>query len=167
MSLLGSTEVKRTLAEVVADRKKQMSPGGRFVEAYQKDGLDAAVDFDVTITDSLTSTRRKPRYPTRNMFKIVNLSKEDRRFYYHESTARPDDPEVPHGNERRELANHFHQSPIPELLTTTAWVQLPDGLWEDPTAFEAFINYRLVIRLGTAENYTILCGETGLLGMPG
>lgn len=166
MSLSGTTEVKRTLAEVVADRKKQMSPGARFVEAYQKDGLDAAVDFDVTITDSLTSTRRKPRYPTRNMFKIVNLSAEGRRFYYHESTARPEDPEVLHGKERRELANHFHMSPIPELLTTTAWVQLPEGLWEDPTAFEAFINYRLVIRLGTAENYTILCGEHGLLNMP-
>ncbi|HEX8095876.1 family 3 encapsulin nanocompartment shell protein [Jatrophihabitans sp.] len=167
MAIPGPSEVKRTLADVVADRKTQMSPGGRFVEAYQKDGLDAAVEFDVTITDSVSSHRRKPRYPTRNMFKIVNLSAEDRRFYYHETTARPDDPEVPHGRERRELANHFHMSPVPELLTTTAWVQLPDGLWEDPVAFEAFINSRLVLRLSTAENYTILCGETGLLGMPG
>jgi hypothetical protein len=167
MAIPGPSEVKRTLAEVVAERKTQMSPGGRFVEAYQKDGRDAAVDFDVTITDSVSSHRRKPRYPTRNMFKIVNLSAEDRRFYYHETTAQPDDPEVPHGRERRELANHFHVSPVPELLTTRAWVQLPDGIWEDPVAFEAFINSRLVLRLSTAENYTILCGETGLLGLPG
>ena len=167
MAIPGSSEIKRTLAEVVAERKTQMSPGRRFVEAYEKDGLNAAVDFDVTITDSVSSHRRKPRYPTRNMFKIVNLSTEDRRFYYHESTARPDEAEVPHGRERRELANHFHMSPVPELLTTKAWVQLPEGLWEDPVAFEAFINSRLVLRLSTAENYTILCGETGLLGMPG
>jgi hypothetical protein len=166
MAIPGPGEVKRTLAEVVDERKQHMSPGRRFVEAYQKDGLNAAVDFDVTITDSVSSHRRKPRYPTRNMFKIVNLSTEDRRFYYHESTARPDEAEVPHGRERRELANHFHKSPVPELLTTRAWVQLPDGLWEDPVAFEAFINSRLVLRLSTAENYTILCGETGLLGMP-
>jgi hypothetical protein len=167
MAIPGSTEVKRTLAEVVAERKQQMSPGRRFVEAYQKDGLDAAVDFDVTITDSVSGHRRKPRYPTRNMFKIVNLSTDDRRMYYHETTARPDEAEVPHGRERRELANHFHASPVPELLTTRAWVQLPDGISKDPAAFEAFINSRLVLRLSTAENYTILCGETGLLGMPG
>jgi hypothetical protein len=167
MAIPGPSEVKRTLAEVVAERKTQMSPGRRFAEAYQKDGLDAAVDFDVTITDSVSGHRRKPRYPTRNMLKVVNLSTDDRRLYYHETTARPDEAEVPHGRQRRELANHFHVSPVPELLTTRAWVQLPEGIWEDPVAFENFINSRLVLRLSTAENYTILCGETGLLGMPG
>jgi hypothetical protein len=167
MAIPGPSEVKRTLAEVVAERKTQLSPGGRFVEAYQRDGLQAAVEFDVTITDSVSSHRRKPRYPTRNMFKIVNLSTDERRLYYHESTARPEEAEVPHGRQRRELANHFHVSPVPELLTTQAWVQLPDGIWQDPVAFEAFLNSRLVLRLSTAENHTILCGETGLLGMPG
>jgi hypothetical protein len=167
MAIPGPSEIKRTLAEVVAERKQQMSPGGRFVEAYQQDGLDAAVDFDVTITDSVSGHRRKPRYPTRNMLKIVNLSQEQRKLYYHETTARPDEAEVPYGRERRELANHFHVSPVPELLTTRAWVQLPEGISEDPVAFEAFINSRLVLRLSTAENHTILCGETGLLGLPG
>jgi len=158
--------ITRTMAEVVASRENEMLPGRRFVEAWRSDGLDAAVAYDVTITDSLTSSRRKPRYPVRNMLKVVDLSRDPRQFYWHETPRQPGDPEVAHGQSRPELANHTHKSPIPELLTTTAWVQVPPGLWEDPETFESFINYRLIVRLGTAENYTILCGEHGLLAMP-
>ena len=42
--------VKPTMAEVVAQRRTEMSPGRRFFEAVAADGLAAAVDFDVTIT---------------------------------------------------------------------------------------------------------------------
>lgn len=158
--------VKRTIAEVVAERKTQMSPGAAFVEAFAKDGFDTSVDYDVTITDSLTSSRRKPRYPSRNMLKVVDLSRDPQDYYWHESPPRPDDPAVDGADLRREAANHFHRSPIPPLLTTTAWVQVPDTLWEDPVSFAQFIDYRLVVRLATAENHTILRGEGGLLTMP-
>ena len=159
--------MKATMAEVAAQRRTEMSPGRRFAEAYAADGPDAAVDFDVTITDSLTSSRRKPRYPARNMFKVVDLSREPRPFYWHESPPRPGDAPVDGADTRRELASRFHRSPVPELLPTTAWVQVPDGLADDPETFASFIDYRLVVRLGTAENVTILCGETGLLAYPG
>ncbi len=158
--------VKRTMAEVVAERKKQMSPGRMFVEACLAHGTDARVDYDVTITDSLTSSRRKPRYPSRNMLKVVDLSKEPVTHYWHESPPRPEDAPVAGADVRREAANRFHRSPVPELLPTTAWVQVPPGLWEDPDAFESFINYRLIVRLATAENHTIIRGEGGLLNMP-
>ena len=159
--------VKRTMAEVVAARKTEMSPGRRFLEAVATDGLDAAVDFDVTITDSLTSSRRKPRYPARNMLRVVDLSRDPRRFYWHESPPAAGDTPVELAELRRELASRFHKSPIPELLPTTAWVQVPAGLWEDAATFESFINYRLIVRLGTAENHTIIRGEGGLLSIPG
>jgi len=162
-----ATEVKRTMADVVAVRKQEMSPGRIFAEACRADGLDASVEFDVTITDSLTSSRRKPRYPSRNMFKVIDLSRDPRRYYWHESPPRPDDPAVTHADLRREVAHRFHKSPVPELLPTTAWVQVPAGLWEDTETFESFINYRLIIRLGTAENHTIIRGEGGLLNIPG
>ncbi|HET6210337.1 MAG TPA: family 3 encapsulin nanocompartment shell protein [Jatrophihabitans sp.] len=158
--------IKRTIAEVVADRKNQLSPGRQFLQAVLADGEQARVDFDVTITDSLTSSRRKPRYPTRNMLKVVDLSRDPRKYYWHETPRQPDDPAIADGELRPELGNHFHSSPIPELLTTTAWVQVPPGLGEDPEAFESFINYRLIVRLGTAENHTILCGPEGLLNLP-
>lgn len=159
--------VKRTIAEVVAERKKEMSPGRMFVEACLADGQDACVEYDVTITDSLTSSRRKPRYPARNMLKVVDLSRDPRQFYWHESAPLPGDPKVDGADTRREAANRFHKSPVPELYPTTAWVQVPPALWEDPETFESFINYRLIVRLATAENHTILLGPGGLLNIPG
>ena len=120
--------MRETMAEVVAERKTQMLPGRMFAEAYAADGFRARVEYDVTITDSLTSSRRKRRYPARNMMKIVDLSRNPQRFYWHESPPEPGDPDVTEGGMRRELAHRFHRSPVPELLATTAWVQVPDGL---------------------------------------
>jgi hypothetical protein len=156
--------VKRTIAEVVAERKTQMSPGRAFVEATIADGTAAAVEFPVTITDSLTSSRRKPRYPCRNMLKVVDLSKEPRTVYWHETLSAAG---IEGADLRPELASDYHRVPVPELLPTTAWVRVPDRLWEDPDAYESFINYRLIVRLATAENHTILCGPDGLLAHPG
>jgi hypothetical protein len=158
--------MKQTIAEVVAARRNEMSPGRMFVEACAVKGAEACVEYDVTITDSLTSSRRKPRHPARNMFKVVDLSKDPRAYYWHESPPIPGDPRVNGAEIRREAANRFHRSPIPELLPTTAWVQVPPDLWEDAETFESFINYRLIVRLATAENVTILRGEGGLLSMP-
>jgi hypothetical protein len=159
--------MKETLAEVVAERKAQMSPGRMFAQAYAADGLGASVEYDTTITDSLTSSRRKRRYPARNMMKIVDLSRNPQQFYWHESPPEPGDPDVTEGGMRNELAHRFHRSPVPELLATTAWVQVPDGLADDAEAFELFFNYRLVARLSTAENHTIIRGEAGLLNLEG
>jgi hypothetical protein len=161
-----AADVKRTMAEVVAQREREMSPGRRLVEAYAADGPEACVEFDVTITDGLTSMRRKPRYPARTMLKVVDLSRDPRTRYWHESPPRPDDPKVDGADLRREAASRFHASPVPELLPTTAWVQVPPGLPDDPEAFRSFVDYRLVVRLGTAENDTIIRGEGGLLAMP-
>jgi hypothetical protein len=159
--------VKQTMAEVVAARKNQNLPGRSFAAACAALGLEACVEYDVTITESITSSRRKPRYPARAMFKVVDLSKDPRQFYWHESPAQPDDPLVDYAAVRPEVANRTHRSPVPELDTTTAWVQVPSGLWEDTETFESFINYRLVTRLATAENHTIIRGPNGLLNTPG
>lgn len=158
--------IKATMAEVVAERKQEMSPGRRFAEACVAGGLGASVEFDVTITDTLTSSRRKPRYPARNMLKVIDLSREPRKSYWHESPPHQGDQRVEGSDTRREAANRFRVSPVPDLLPTTAWVQVPQGLWEDTETFESFINYRLIVRLATAENNTIICGSTGLLGLP-
>jgi hypothetical protein len=144
-----------------------MTPGQMFAHAFAASGLSTCVDYDVTITDSLTSSRRKPRYPARNMLKVVDLSRDPRRYYWHESPPRPGDPEVQDAGSRREAANQFLKSPVPELLPTTAWVQVPPELWEDAETFASFIDYRLIVRLATAENQTIIRGQGGLVNMPG
>ncbi len=154
-------------SSTVITEPAQVSAGRQFVEAYQRDGRDARVELDYTITASLGSTRRKPRRPTRYLLKnVVYLNQQPRQAYWHETAGQPEDPAVLHGEERKELANHFHCAPIPQLLTTTAWVQLPPGLAEDPVAFESFVNARLIMRLGTAENHTLLTEEGGLLTLP-
>lgn len=158
--------ITRTMADVVAEQKKSLSPGRIFVEACADQGLDGCVEFDVTITGALPRLRRKPRYPARDMFKIVDLSRDPRKYYWHETPPGPDDPKVNEAELRREAASHFHKSPVPELYSTTAWVQVPPDLWDDPATFESFINYRLIVRLGTAENHTIIRGTGGLLTMP-
>jgi hypothetical protein len=159
--------VKATMAEVVAGRKQEVLPGRRFVQEVAEAGVNACVEYDVTITDSLTSSRRKPRYPARNMLKVVDLSKDPRKYYWHETRPEPDAAKVNEADLRPEAANRFGRSPVPPLRTTTAWVQVPPGLWEDEETFESFINYRLIVRLATAENNTIIRGEGGLLELPG
>lgn len=148
-------------------RTTDVSPGRGFVEAFAAKGFEAEVSYDVTITDSLTSSRRKPRHPARNMLTVVDLSRDPRQFYWHESPPRPGDAPIDGAQVRPELASRFHRSPIPSLLPTTAWVQVPQDLWDDPESFESFINYRLVVRLCTAENHTIIRGRGGLLNAPG
>src|SRR5690348_7535241 len=101
------------LTETLPGAPQRPSPGRLFFQAYQRDGLDARVDIDYTITESVSSTRRKPRRPTRYLFRnLVDLSAQPRRAYWHETTATPDEPAVLHGDQRRELANHFHATPI-------------------------------------------------------
>jgi len=159
--------VKPTIADVVAARTGEPSPGRLFTQAFAEDGFSTSVDYPVTITDSLVSSRRKPRYPARNMFKITDLSSEPRRCYWYETPRLPDDPQAPGGDLRRELTHRFGTAPVPDLLPTTTWVQVPAGLWEDPQAFASFIDYRLVMRLSAAENHAIIRGEGGLLNIPG
>lgn len=159
--------MKPTIADVVASRTLEQSPGQVFTGAFAEDGFTTCVEYPVTVTDSLVSSRRKPRYPARNMFKITDLSREPRRCYWYETPRLPDDPQAPGGDLRRELTHRFGAAPVPDLLPTTTWVQVPPGLWEDPEAFASFIDYRLVMRLSAAENHAIIRGEGGLLNMPG
>jgi hypothetical protein len=159
-------DIKATMTEVVADPEKEMSPGRRFAEACATTELDTCVEYDVTITASVGSSRRKRR-PVRHMLKTVDLSKDSRQYFWHESLPEPGDAKANDAELRREAASRFHKSPVPELYPTTAWVQVPPRLWDDPKTFESFINYRLIIRLATAENYTILRRKGGLLNTPG
>ena len=52
------------------------------------------------------------------------------------------------------------------LHPVRAWVRIPDGLADDPEAFAEFIDYRLLVRLATAENQALTIGEHGILHHP-
>lgn len=154
-------------AEGVKGTKKESLPARMFVEACLAAGTNACVEYDVTLTDSFTTSRRKPRVPVRNMLKVVDLSRNPRKYYWHETRPQPGEGDVVGAEVRPELANRFGKSPVPELNPTTAWVQVPPDLWEDEETFESFISHRLIFRLSTAENHTIIRGHGGLLELPG
>ena len=108
--------MKPTIADVLAARTREPSPGRVFTDAFAAEGFSACAEYQVTITDSLVSSRRKPRYPARNMFKITDLSRELRRCYWYETPRLPEDPEIPGGDLRRELTHRFGMAPVPDLL---------------------------------------------------
>ncbi len=49
----------------------------------------------------------------------------------------------------------------------SAWVQIPPELLHDPDGLAVFIDYRLLVRLATAENQALTLGPHGLLNLPG
>ena len=53
------------------------------------------------------------------------------------------------------------------LRTIRASVPVPAEILADPAALAAFVDFRLLVRLGTAENDVLLNGEGGLLRIPG
>jgi hypothetical protein len=72
---------------------------------------------------------------------------------------------------RPEAGFEFHVDQV-ALRPTTAWVQVPPALLDDPDALAAFIDYRLLVRLATAENQALTIGRggdrvRGLLETPG
>lgn len=139
----------------------ERSPGKVFADACHTGGTSTSVEFDYTISDALLGSRAKPRVPVRTLFKTVDVSRHPPTHYWHESQL-----ETAAGP-RPEAARRFHASPVPALLPTTAWVQVPPALLDDPDTLATFINYRLIVRLCTAENEALVVGPGGLLHQPG
>lgn len=144
------------------------SPGRAFAEATASSGTNTCLELDYSITDSLLSSRRKPRIPVRNLFKVVNLGEQTLKYYWYESPPQAGAAAgVTEVDLRPEAGNSFHKQSIPELYPTTAWVQVPLELLSDLPALESFLNLRLIIRLATAENQALMLGKGGLYNIAG
>lgn len=140
------------------------SPGRVFAEACATQGSRAAVQFDYTISDALLGSRRKPRIPVRSLFTIVNLTTLAVHYYWHEAALGGGVADrIAGAAVRPEMARRFGATPIPRLLSTTAWVQVPSQLMEDEASLASFIDLRLLVRLATAENAALVTGQQGLL----
>ena len=116
--------------------------GEQFADAWFRDGDAAAVTFGFTITDAFQPTKERPRVTVRNLFRKLPAAGQD------EATFRS-------GVGRAQV------HPI------RAWVQIPPGLAGDRAALAAFIDFRLLVRLATAENQALTIGPHGLLRHPG
>ncbi|MFC5742922.1 family 3 encapsulin nanocompartment shell protein [Dyella tabacisoli] len=145
------------------------TPGQAFASAYAKAGTSARVDFPVTITDSFPGFRRRPRIAMRALFKIVKAEGPEATYFFEtrpaEAAKRVRDEAL-----RLEAGFDFQCGKVP-LQPTRAWVQIPEALLADPVALATFIDFRLLVRLGTAENQSLALGKggdhmRGLLEMP-
>ncbi|MBO4209876.1 family 3 encapsulin nanocompartment shell protein, partial [Micromonospora echinofusca] len=142
-----------------------LSPGQLFARAYAADPAAAEVRFDYTVTDAFQPTKERPRVTVRNLFRKRPVGLEPVRFW---CEARPDAEEAKAVHEsdlRREAAFRFGMAAA-QVHPIRAWVQLPEELADDPEALAVFIDYRLLVRLATAENQALTIGEGGLLRHP-
>jgi hypothetical protein len=150
------------------------TPGQQFAAAYRAHGTQARVDFDTTITDQFPGFKRRPRLAMRALFKVVTTGQSEVKYWF-EAHPAAGTRTVRDEGLRPESGFEFRHETV-ALEPTTAWVQVPVPLLEDPAGLATFIDFRLLQRLGTAENQTMALGKArdrggdrvrGLLEMPG
>jgi hypothetical protein len=141
------------------------SPGQVFAAAFARGGSDTRVEFPTTITEQFPGFKRRPRIAMRSLFKVVRTEGSDAKYWFEtrpaEGARRVRDEAL-----RPEAAFEFHFDNV-SLRPTTAWVQVPEAMLADPAALASFIDFRLLVRLGTAENQALALGPGGLLEIAG
>jgi hypothetical protein len=140
------------------------SPGQLFAAAFAEHGKAARIELPITITEQFPGFARRPRIAMRSLFKVVRTSEPAGRYWYEmrpASAAGVRDEQL-----RSEAGFEFHVGHAP-LTPITAWVQIPGALLDDRAALASFLDFRLLVRLGTAENQALTLGPGGLLAAPG
>lgn len=148
-----------------------LSPGKAFAQACATQGSKASVDFNTTITEHFPGFRRRPRIALRGLFKTEKAPASKVKYWYETRPSAPPSVPVEDMGLRPEAAFEFH-SELAALKPTTAWIQVPPALLDDPETLATFIDFRLLVRLCTAENQALARGKggdrvRGLLETPG
>ncbi|WP_214325669.1 family 3 encapsulin nanocompartment shell protein [Nonomuraea sediminis] len=140
----------------------KQSPGQLFAQAYAGDPENAQVSFDYTITEAHEPTKDRPRLTVRNLLRVVPVEGDGARFWTESPPSEEERQAVRDSGVRREAAFRFGMAEA-KVQPIRAWVQIPDGLAASPDALATFLDYRLLVRLATAENLAL---TTALLGHP-
>jgi len=141
------------------------SPGQAFYKAYVEDPTGARVRFDYTITEAFMPTKERPRVTVRNLLRVRPVGADVTRFWQENQPPRAETAGVTESQLRQE-ATFVAGMASAGLHPVRAWVRIPDGLADDPDAFAEYIDYRLLVRLATAENQALTLGEHGILHHP-
>jgi len=142
-----------------------ISPGQAFHQAYAEDPTGARVGFDYTITEAFLPTETRPRVTVRNLLPVRPATAETTRFWQENRPPRSAAEGVTEARLRQEATFTAGMAQA-GLRPVRAWVRIPDGLADDPAAFAEYIDYRLLVRLATAENQALTLGEHGILSHP-
>jgi hypothetical protein len=128
-------------------QETSLSPGERFARAFLEDGEQAEVWFDYTLSDAFQPVEDRPRLTTRNLFNKQRVAGDTVHGWFETRPYRAPGA----APELRETAFRFDVAEY-GVQPITGWVQIPDGLAEHPDSLVQFIDRRLMVRLGTAEN---------------
>jgi hypothetical protein len=145
---------------------KSRSPGEEFALAHARMGDKATVSLRASISDLFPLAQRRPRYTVRHLLREAVVGEADEVVTFQETTAEVDqDAAAPEWDFRIGAAS------VP-IGTIRAAVPVPAQVLRDPAGLAAFVDYRLLVRLGTAENDALLNadgteGIRGLLRAPG
>ncbi len=134
--------------------------GQQFAAACAKDGTKAAISLQATVSDLFPGFKKRPRLAVRNLFKVVQTDQDQAKFWYETHPQGERDSSIIDVELRPEAAFEFHYGRAP-LRPVRAWVQPPPAILDDPEALATFIDYRLLVRLGTAENQALTIGRGG------
>lgn len=133
------------------------TPGELFARAYREEPGKAEVRFAYTLTDAFQPGKDRPRLTARNLFKKRRVT-EDTQYGWLETRAaaadesdRSGDGPGAAGAGMREESFRFAAA-AHTVRPVTGWVQLPEELARHPESLAHFIDHRLMVRLGTAEN---------------
>lgn len=135
-------------------------PGEEFALAYARGGPETSLELRAAISDLFPPARRRPRYTVRHLLKKAVVDGEEATVYRERAA------DVSPGTAAPEWDFEVGVTTV-KIRTIRASVPVPPPILADPAALAAFVDFRLLVRLGTAENEELLTGEDGLLNLPG
>ena len=139
------------------------SPGEEFALAYARMGDEAAVELRAAITELFPPSRRRPRYRVRDLLRRAVVGLDEVTFA--RETPAPGGETA--GSASTPEASFHVGVASTRVETIPASVRVPDEVLADPAALASFIDFRLLVRLGTVENDVLLNGDggDGILGL--
>lgn len=147
-------------------RLASRSPGEEFALAYARMASTATVTLRAAISDLFPLAQRRPRYTVRHLLRHAEVGQADEVVTFHEAASAVNaDTAAPEWDFR------VGSTSVP-IGTIRATVPVPEQVLRDPAALAAFVDFRVLVRLGTAENDALLNGDgsegvRGLLRTPG
>ena len=145
------------------------SPGEEFALAHARMGTEARVELRASITDLFPPSRRRPRYTVRHLLRKAVTASNVVSFARERATTSPEGPGAigVAGVAGTPEARFSAEADVAKVQVVRAAAPVPAEILADPAALAAYIDFRLLVRLGTVENEVLLNGDgdDGILGL--
>jgi hypothetical protein len=160
---------RQTLADPALTRR---TPGEEFAWAVSRDHGDG--DVTVPIQGYLPSAfplfTTRPRYTVRHLLKVASVSDRPTAYVHEAITTGRDTP----GNTYDSTPESVFGASVRSAELTDLYVDVavPGGLLDEPALLAAWIDFRVLVRMGVVENESLLHGTadgriSGLRTLPG